>query len=144
MDDVIKILLLLREYDDVKKQYQKSLKRSGWHVTGPQVAVLRILGRAPGQSVSELADTMGIHVTTAQGYATRLASQGLIITDKDPADKRRKLLWLTTAGEQIIRDVPLGYKSLLLHNLPGVSAADRQLVLTGLTKLLELMKEGDH
>jgi DNA-binding MarR family transcriptional regulator len=144
MDDITYILQLLRNYDNVKKEYQKALSAGGWPITGPQVGALRIIAKRPGLSVSELADTMGIHITTAEGYAIRLSDKGMLRAEKDSADKRRKLLWVTKTGEQVTGDVPLGYKSLLVHNLMNASVDEKKIIREGLKTLLEFMQERDE
>lgn len=135
------IMQLLRTYDDVQKDYQKMLRAGGWPVTGPQVGVLRIVARNESLSISQLAELMGIHVTTAEGYAKRLYEKRMISIEMDPLDKRRKLLRLTKAGETIVAEIPLGYKSLLVYNLMKARDKDRKEIRKGLEKLIESMKK---
>lgn len=144
MDNIVKIMQLLRTYDDVQKEYQKMLRAGGWPITGPQVGVLRIVAMNKGLSISQLAELMGIHVTTAEGYANRLFEKRMISIQIDPLDKRRKLLRLTKTGETIVAEVPLGYKSLLVSNLMKVKDDDRMEIRKGLEKLIEYMKKEEQ
>ena len=100
--------------------------------------------RKQGLGISQLAEMMGIHVTTAEGYANRLYEKKMISIEMDPLDKRRKLLWLTKAGETIVSEVPLGYKSLLVNNLMKAGDEDRRKILKGLETLIEFMKKEEQ
>ncbi|NLZ93676.1 MAG: MarR family transcriptional regulator [Firmicutes bacterium] len=143
MNDIAKILNLLRKYDNEKKEYHKTLRTGGWDVTGAQVNILRIVNQEPGICVSHLSEIVGIHITTAQGYVDRLLSKKLIKMEIDPADRRRKLLFLTAEGEKVIRNVPLAYKPLLLVNLQQATAEERQVILAGLELILRFMQRKD-
>jgi DNA-binding MarR family transcriptional regulator len=141
MEDITRIIQLLREYDNTRKKYQKLLRDGGWHVTGPQVGVLRIVALKPGISVSGLAEMMGVHVTTAEGYAKRLFKLGYVQLNEDSADRRRKIITITDSGARIINEVPLGFKSLLTHNMLKAGSKDKQKVLAGLELLIKYMEE---
>jgi DNA-binding MarR family transcriptional regulator len=144
MDNIARILQLLREYDNTGKNYQKVLRGGGWHVTGPQVGVLRFVSLNPGISIGELADRFGIHITTAEGYAKRLARRDYIRINEDPDDRRRKILTITDGGTKIINEVPLGFKSLLVHNLRRAGHGETEAVLAGLELLVKYMEEGNN
>lgn len=143
MEEIAKILQCLRMYEDVRKDYQKVLRAGNWPVTGPQVGVLRAVARMPDISVSGLAEVMGVHITTAEGYAKRLEEKGMLSLTEDPKDKRRKLLQVTAAGQDLITSVPLGYKSLLVQNLLTAPPEECRAILQGLEKLIFYMKAGD-
>jgi len=141
VDQVARIMHLLQEYDSARKEYHKLLRTGGWHVTGPQVGVLRIVNACPGISISELAVKMGIHVTTAEGYAERLYRKGYIKIEADPEDRRRRVMTATESGAEIIKNVPLGFKSLLVYNLSNASAEEKEKVVTGLELLIRYLRE---
>ncbi|RJX23852.1 MAG: MarR family transcriptional regulator [Dethiobacter sp.] len=141
VDEIRRILQLLQEYDSARKEYQRLLRAGGWDVTGPQVGVLRIVNTHPGISISELAEKMSIHITTAEGYAQRLSRLGYVTIKEDPGDRRRKIIVNTEMGMSIIKEVPLGYKSLLVHNLAKAGIEERKAIVTGLEYLIQHMKE---
>lgn len=141
MERVSRILQLLQEYDNARKEYHRMLQSGGWRITGPQVGVLRVVTLFPGISVSELAEKMSVHITTAEGYINRLAGRGYLAVRGDPDDRRRKIISLTEAGLSVINEVPLGYKSLLARNLAGAGDAEKQIIIDGLEKLVQYLKE---
>ncbi|NLZ38939.1 MAG: winged helix-turn-helix transcriptional regulator [Firmicutes bacterium] len=143
MNEIAKILQLLREYDNERKNYHKTLRSGGWDVTGAQVNILRIVGSEPGICVSRLSEEVGIHITTAQGYVDRLVAKKLLSMQVDPADRRKKLLYLTAEGEKVSRSVPLAYKPLLLKNLQHATAEEKQIILAGLELVIRFMQRKD-
>ncbi len=141
MDDIARIIQLLREYDNSRKTYHKMLRDGGWQITGPQVGVLRIVAFKPGISISELAEMLGVHVTTSEGYAKRLARRGYVEINEDPADRRRRIIAITPKGERIISEVPVGFKSLLISNLMKAEKKETDTVLAGLELLVKYLEE---
>jgi len=73
-------------------------------VTGPQRLVLRVVGKTPGQSASELASTLGKHPSTLTGVLARLEERRLIVREADQIDRRRTRFTLTAAGKRIDRE----------------------------------------
>ena len=73
-------------------------------VTMPQLRVLILAGRAP-QSVSAVAEDLGVHASNATRTCDRLVRAGLL--DRRPADedRRRVVLTLTPRGEQLLARV---------------------------------------
>ncbi|MBS2028492.1 MAG: MarR family transcriptional regulator [Deltaproteobacteria bacterium] len=113
-------------------------------LTGPQRLVLRIVGRYPGISARELAETLHIHASTLTGVAGRLAERRLLTRLGDPSDRRRVRYKLTERGRAF--DVPRGgtvesaIEAALRRAPPGQVRAARAL-LNQLTAQLESTPE---
>ena len=73
-------------------------------VTGPQRLVIRVLGRAPGSTASDIAQTLGMHPSTLTGVLRRLELQGAIERRADDIDRRRLRFRLTRKGVAIDRE----------------------------------------
>ena len=74
---------------------RKSKKMEGeLGITGPQRLVLRVVGRFPGISASELAHVVRLHPSTITGVLQRLAAKGWLERRRDPTDTRRVQLLL--------------------------------------------------
>jgi trehalose 6-phosphate phosphatase len=72
-------------------------------ITGPQRLVLRIVGRFPGISAGQLAQTLYIHPSTLTGIVERLEARRIMVRRVDPRDARRSLLELTAKGRHLDR-----------------------------------------
>lgn len=73
-------------------------------VTGPQRLVVRVLGRSPEMTASDIAGTLGMHPSTLTGILGRLADRGIIERKVDDADRRRARFHLTALGRKIDRE----------------------------------------
>jgi DNA-binding MarR family transcriptional regulator len=83
---------------------RKSKKMEGeLGITGPQRLVLRVVGRFPGISASELAHVVRLHPSTITGVLQRLAAKGWLERRRDPTDTRRVQLLLKPAAVTFTR-----------------------------------------
>jgi DNA-binding MarR family transcriptional regulator len=73
-------------------------------VTGPQRLVVRVLGRSPDMTASDIAATLGMHPSTLTGILSRLAGRGVLERKVDGADRRRARFQLTALGNTIDRE----------------------------------------
>lgn len=102
-------------------------------ISGALVWAMWELHHAPGLRVSDLAEAMVIHQSTASNLLDRLQEKGFIERDRSSDDQRVVRLFLTPSGEALIRRVPQPARGLLqeaLFKLPAPS-------LLTLNRLLE-------
>ncbi|HVZ37333.1 MAG TPA: MarR family transcriptional regulator [Polyangiaceae bacterium] len=81
------------------KQMHRSLG-----LTGPQRLVLRIVGRSPGVTPSDLAALLHLDRGTLSGILERLVAQRLLSRLPHPEDGRSVRLELTQKGKQLNRE----------------------------------------
>ncbi len=70
-------------------------------VTPVQFAILNALIDDPGEDQVTLARRVAFDAATSGSVISRLESKGWVRREADPADRRRKLLWVTPQGEQV-------------------------------------------
>lgn len=73
-------------------------------VTGPQRLVIRVVGRSPASTASDISSTLGMHPSTLTGILRRLELQGLLEREADDVDRRRMRFHLTRKGVAIDRE----------------------------------------
>jgi DNA-binding MarR family transcriptional regulator len=73
-------------------------------VTGPQRLVVRVLGRSPRMTASEIAKMLGMHPSTLTGVLSRLAERGILEREIDDEDRRRARFHLTALGRTVDRE----------------------------------------
>lgn len=138
LDPILDFMRLLWSIEHGLQRMSKKMENE-IGITGPQRLVLRVVGRFPGLSASELAHIVRLHPSTITGILQRLVAGGWLERRKDPGDTRRVQLRLkphatpytkTTRGtvEQAVR------KALNTVGVSKVNAArevlaeiDRQL-----------------
>lgn len=77
----------------------------GDRLTSPQYAVLHVLGQSPAIDLTELGSRAALDRTTVGRVVARLADSGLVATDLDESDRRRRVVALTDDGWALLRSV---------------------------------------
>jgi DNA-binding MarR family transcriptional regulator len=81
---------------------KQMLRRIG--ITAPQRLVVRLVGRAPHITPSQLADLLHLDRGTMTGILERLVAQDLIIREPHPGDRRKALIRLSAKGRRLDRE----------------------------------------
>jgi DNA-binding MarR family transcriptional regulator len=74
---------------------------AGFEITPVQFAILNALIDTPGEDQVTLAGRVAFDAATSGSVIGRLESKGWVRREPDPADRRRKLLWVTPEGAQV-------------------------------------------
>lgn len=99
----------------VRQHFQSVEKACG--VSGAQIWALAALRDAPGLKVSELAQAMGIHTSTASNLLDKIEQAGLLRRERSHTDQRVVRLYLTAAGEARLAEAPQPTTGILCHAL---------------------------
>ncbi|NUO34398.1 MAG: MarR family transcriptional regulator [Dermatophilaceae bacterium] len=105
----------------------------GHRLTARHGAVVPQLTVEASLSVSDLADRMGMSLTTASELLSDLSRAGLVERREDPADRRRTLVSLAPRHRAMVEAFVAQRAAPLLRVLDGLSPADRQGFVAGLT-----------
>jgi DNA-binding MarR family transcriptional regulator len=111
--------LLRRAHQRADELFAEAM--TGLHVTPRQAALLFVIGRYQGSSLSELSRSSGIDRGTISEMVPRLERRGLLVQRKAENDGRAKSLVLTAEGDRLVRDVIVrteGLQRRVLHLLP--------------------------
>jgi DNA-binding MarR family transcriptional regulator len=123
--------LMRRALQEHNAQWQVRLP----DLTKPQYAALRAVGEQPGIEQSAVAAVAGIDKATLAVLLLRLEERGLISRAVDPADRRRRLVYLTEAGEQEIRTIVPIAAEVDNHLLARLTPKECDVLQELLTKL---------
>lgn len=104
-------------------------------LTMAQLKTLFTLCCAQPVTVSELAEWLGISAPTASYLVDRLVQAGLVDRAEDPADRRRTLVQLTAAGEDLTRRLRQGNRDVLVPLLEQLDMEDLEALDRGLAAL---------
>jgi DNA-binding MarR family transcriptional regulator len=106
-------------------------------LTGASRAVLTHLALSGPLTVGEAALHLGRAQSVVSEIVDGLQRKDLLERERDPADRRRTLVWLTAAGQQALRrDGEVLGVDALAAALARMSAADRDALITGAAALL--------
>lgn len=93
----------------LSRPMRQDLRRlSAGMFTQGQFRVLAYLFREGSACLSDLADTIGVSLPTMSKLMRGLESRGLVVSERDSADRRRVSITLTDAGRE-------AYEALLRH-----------------------------
>jgi DNA-binding MarR family transcriptional regulator len=127
-------------YGSVRRHSRRIEQDSG--MSGSQAWMLHELQQSPDIGVSELAERLSIHVSTASQLVDKLVQGGYVAKQRSLEDQRRVGLRLTNAGGAALRRLPHPVEGLLpaaLMDLPdhALRALQRSLdaLLSGMQPL---------
>ncbi len=105
-------------------------------VTPVQFAILNALIDDPGEDQVTLAGRVAFDAATSGSVIGRLESKGWVRREADPADKRRKLLWVTPEGEQVALRMKRAVARAQARIVAPLDAAERAQLVQLLGKLV--------
>jgi DNA-binding MarR family transcriptional regulator len=103
----------------VRQHFQAVEKACG--VSGAQIWAMAALRQSPGMKVSELAQALSIHASTASNLLDKIEKSGLVRRERNSADQRVVQLYLTAAGEKALENAPQPLTGILTHALGQLS-----------------------
>ena len=86
-------------------------------VSGAQIWVMATLMESPGLRVTELAEALSIHASTASNLLDKIEKNGLIRRERGKDDQRVVRLFLTEAGQAALAAAPQPFTGVLPHAL---------------------------
>lgn len=102
-------------FSAVRQHFQAVEKACG--VSGAQIWAMSALRQSPGMKVSELAQAMSIHTSTASNLLDKIEKAGLIRRERNSVDQRVVRLYLTDNGEKALEKAPQPLTGILTHAL---------------------------
>jgi len=109
-------------------------------VTGGQVSLLIAIKHHPGITASELAAEERVSAPGMSGQLVRLEAAGLIERVR-ASDRRRIGLFLTEAGDKVLRSVRKRRTAWLVAKLEGLEPEERERIEAALEPLEKLLDE---
>ena len=109
-------------------------------VTGGQVSLLIAIKHHPGITACELAAEERVSAPGMSGQLVRLEAAGLIERVR-ASDRRRIGLFLTEAGDKVLRSVRKRRTAWLVAKLEGLEPEERERIEAALEPLEKLLDE---
>ena len=128
-------------YGSVRQQFREIEQSCG--VTGSQLWILQEVGKTPGIGVSELADHLSIHQSTASQLVEKLVGRGLINKKRSEEDQRRVGLCLTEEASALLKNAPGPAEGILPDALQGLPEAALLTLDSSLIAVIEQLGTRD-
>lgn len=108
-------------------------------ITQPQIIILMLLYEEGEKSVGEIAEKMNVSSPTVTGVVDRLVSNDYIERKRDPADRRRVVVDLTTKGENAVKQFQDGVRKKWEKILKHLSVDERKSYLKIVKKIISIV-----
>ncbi|MGN6574676.1 MAG: MarR family transcriptional regulator [Nocardioides sp.] len=112
-------------------------------VSMPQLRVL-IMTSQQQQSMSSIAEDLGVHASNATRTCERLVRAGLLDRTTDTEDRRRVVLSLTPEGERLLAQVMDRRRKRVVSIMEQMTADDRAALASSLAAFTELAGTEPH
>lgn len=126
-------------FSSIRRHFQTIEKVAG--VGGAQIWALSLIAQSPGMAVTQLAQAMDIHQSTASNLVRALLKAGFIHNEKSVQDKRVAELYPLPEGLKLLKKVPGPYTGVLpmaLTELAPETLSNLERDLDALIKKLDV------
>lgn len=104
-------------------------------LTGPQLAVLKVLAAVGDLSLSELSERIRAQNSTVTGIVDRMEREGLVVRTRSTEDRRVVYIRLTAKGDKTARAIAVEPTEIFRSALESLSAGEMRALLEILTKI---------
>lgn len=125
----------------IRKHFQEVEQRCG--VSGAQLWALSYLSQHPNARLSDVAQAMTIHQSTASNLIEKLVELGLVQRKRCERDQRAVALELSAQGEQALRLAPAPFQGVLPDALTRLEDKQLEVLHEHLSALLAVMAHTD-
>jgi len=110
-------------------------------ITPVQWGILTIVSEYPGVGQIEISEELGLDRSNVANVVDRLVNRGLLRQKTSPADRRKKEITLTKAGEKVVEQVETIAARAQRKILSALTESEREMFVSLLTRLV---KENNH
>ncbi len=116
----------------------------GEQVSMAQGHILFEVRRAGNPSMQQVAEELGMDITTFSRQAKSLEEKGLIVRRVASEDRRVNLLGLTPSGDEVMGRIDRYMAGRIERIFSSMTAFERETVVRSLGLLNNALKKGDH
>lgn len=125
VEELERALTVLFRRGNQPRTHERLVARAGISLDRSSYAVLARVDEAGRVRVSELADMLGVDISTASRQVHAVASDGLLVRHPDPRDGRVTILEIAPAGRAALRRIRSARLQRIGELVEGWSARDR-------------------
>lgn len=129
-------------FNAVKTHFQQVEKKAG--IGGAQLWALSLIRDRPGIGVSQLAQAMDVHQSTASNLVRALIDAQLISAEKDGPDRRAVHLRTLPAASAVLRRAPGPFTGVLPEALEKLDVATLLRLEADLDQLLQRLQPDER
>jgi DNA-binding MarR family transcriptional regulator len=135
----LEVLKKFRQIFRAAKAHFRQVERTAG-VSSAQLWLLAELFERPGSRVKDLAAAMALHQSTVSNLLELLTRRKLLMRKRDDVDQRVVRVFLTAAGERVVRKAPGPARGVLPDALEALPSAALRRLDQSVAVLLKTMK----
>ncbi len=136
------VLLAIRQITQAIDLHSRYLSKHHG-LTGPQLIILKEIGRSGEMTVSEIAKAISLSQSTVTGILARLEKRGLVFRRKSSLDRRSVIVDLTDACRRFLAEAPAPLQNKFLVAFNNLDNWEQLMILSALQRIVLLMNAGD-
>ena len=109
-------------------------------LTGPQLQLLKELGRQDDRCLGDVARALHLSQATITGIVDRLEAKELVVRTRDLSDKRRIRVVLTPTGHTLLESAPSVLQEHFTAAFEGLAVWEKHQILASLQRVVALME----
>lgn len=133
-EEVTKLLTSLQNAARIGRTHMARLLQSTGLYAG-QESVMEQLSIEDGQTLGQLATTLGVKPPTVTKTVTRLAEQGFVERRPSEKDARQIHVWLTEEGRAVLEHMQRAVRDAELRAFDGIKKKERKQLAKVLAKI---------
>jgi|SRR5919108_1331739 DNA-binding MarR family transcriptional regulator len=141
LDELENALTALFRWGNLPKVTERFMARAGVRLDRAAYGVLGRLDRSGRMRLSELAEELGVDVSTASRQVYRLERDGLVRRRAHPGDRRAALLELTPEGRRALARVHRARRAIIGELFSGWPVEDKRTLARLLDRLARELRE---
>ena len=136
------VLVTIRQIIRRIDLYSKKLEQV-YGLTGPQLLLLKELGKVEEVPVGHLARQVRLSHPTVTGILDRLEKRGLVLRTRSAADKRRVLVSIAEPGIAVLAGAPSLLQEQFVGRFQKLQPWEQTLILSSLQRVAAMMGAED-
>ncbi|AQU99395.1 MarR family winged helix-turn-helix transcriptional regulator [Desulfococcus multivorans] len=139
-DDKItdQVLLAIRQITQAIDLHSRYLAKH-YGLTGPQLIILKAIGKNGEMTVGELAKAISLSQSTVTGILARLENRGMIVRHKSLEDRRAVNVDLTDTCRRFLAEAPPPLQDRFLIAFNNLDSWEQLMILSALQRIVQLM-----
>ncbi|HEX5356763.1 MAG TPA: MarR family transcriptional regulator [Aquabacterium sp.] len=129
-------------FNAVKTHFRQVEKSVG--IGGAQLWALSLIQERPGIGVSDLAQAMDIHQSTASNLVKALVEQDLVMTSRSETDGRAVALHILPSAVKLIKKAPAPFSGVLPDALARLDPATLKRLDKDLSQVIALLEADER
>ncbi len=129
-------------FNAVKTHFRQVEKSLG--IGGAQLWALSLIQERPGIGVSDLAQSMDVHQSTASNLVKALVEQKLVVTSKSELDGRAVVLTILPAAARLLKKAPAPFAGVLPDALARLAPEALERLDQDLGQLITLLEADER